>query len=599
MHSVRATMTLLMDQVSQIRDQVDIVALISEYVSLKKAGRNFKSPCPFHTEKSPSFVVSPERQIWHCFGCGKGGDCYTFLMEYEHLEFPEALRALAKRTGIELKQSEFESSTSSKKETIYHLNKLAAEFYHFILMNHKAGEKARAYLKERNVSEKVLKSFLIGYAPSGAALTTYLQQKKKVVKDDLLDSGLVTDRGYQIKDFFWDRIMFPLFDHRDNIVGFSGRILTADANGPKYINTRETLVYHKGDMFFGLNMTKEAIKKENQALLVEGEFDVLSCFQNGVANVVAVKGTALTERQVALLGRFAQKITVCFDGDRAGQEAIKRSLPIIEKKGLNTTVVVIPGGKDPDEAIKNDVTAFKIAAKNDIGIYDYLLSSALKNNDKNSLDGKKKISEELLPIISSIQNEIIKEHYLKKISQELDTTYEGILREIERMQKKEVPRVEESVVPRTKTSPIESREEYLLSLIIQAEVPKVALEKAVSIFSEALGKERAYQKILHQLLSYFETTQEFNGQHFAKILPLELASAYDKSLLFPLPSTLTPESRMKEVVKIATHLKEMYLKERIKQLTDDIKKKEAEGGTEEEVNILKDRFSKTVALLQK
>jgi DNA primase len=420
-----------MDQVSQIRDQVDIVALIGEYITLKKAGRNFKSPCPFHNEKSPSFVVSPERQIWHCFGCGKGGDCYTFLMEYEHLEFPEALRALAKRTGIELQQSEFESSTSSKKESIYHLNKLAAEFYHFILMNHKAGEKAREYLKERNVSEKVLKSFLIGYAPSGAALSSYLLQKKKVNKEDLIESGLVTDRGYQVRDFFWDRIMFPLFDHRDNIMGFSGRILTAESTGPKYINTRETLVYHKGDMFFGLNMTKEAIKKENQALLVEGEFDVLSCFQNGVPNVVAVKGTALTERQVALLGRFAQKITVCFDGDRAGQEAIKRSLPIIEKKGLNTTVVVIPGGKDPDESIKNDPTAFKIAVKNDIGIYDYLLSSTLKNYDKASLEGKQKISEDLLPLFSSIQNEIIKEHYLKKVSTELDTTYERILLELE------------------------------------------------------------------------------------------------------------------------------------------------------------------------
>jgi DNA primase len=589
-----------MDQVSQIRDQVDIVALIGEYITLKKAGRNFKSPCPFHNEKSPSFVVSPERQIWHCFGCGKGGDCYTFLMEYEHLEFPEALRALAKRTGIELQQSEFESSTSSKKESIYHLNKLAAEFYHFILMNHKAGEKAREYLKERNVSEKVLKSFLIGYAPSGAALSSYLLQKKKVNKEDLIESGLVTDRGYQVRDFFWDRIMFPLFDHRDNIMGFSGRILTAESTGPKYINTRETLVYHKGDMFFGLNMTKEAIKKENQALLVEGEFDVLSCFQNGVPNVVAVKGTALTERQVALLGRFAQKITVCFDGDRAGQEAIKRSLPIIEKKGLNTTVVVIPGGKDPDESIKNDPTAFKIAVKNDIGIYDYLLSSTLKNYDKASLEGKQKISEDLLPLFSSIQNEIIKEHYLKKVSTELDTTYESILRELERMQKRETPRVEESIIPAMKVSPIESREEYLLSLIIQAEVPKIALEKAVSIMSEALGKERAYQKILHHLLTYFETTEAFNSQHFGNSLPTELATAYDKSLLFPLSSSINTESRMKEVVKIATHLKEMYLKERIKFLTEEIRLKEAEDGVnEEEVNLLKDRFSKTIALLHK
>ncbi|GIW61202.1 MAG: hypothetical protein KatS3mg089_0054 [Patescibacteria group bacterium] len=344
-----------MDQVNQIRDKIDLVSFIQETVPLKKAGKNFKGLCPFHNEKTPSFMVSPEKQVWHCFGCNAGGDIYTFLMQYERIDFPEALRILAKRAGIELIQTNYDSGLSSKKERLYSLNSLAAEYYHYLLTKHAVGEKARLYLKERGLNEKIIETFQLGFAPSiGNGLSRYLLEKKKYEKEELIDAGLAFNRGRDVVDFFRGRIMFPLIDHRDNVVGFSGRILDNTKSTSKYINTRETLVYHKGEHFYGLNVTKEFIRKTGQAILVEGEFDVISSFQEGITNVVAVKGTALTQQQINLIGRYAQKISICFDKDAAGQEAIRRSLPLIESKGLRVTVVVIQDGKDPDEAVRKN-----------------------------------------------------------------------------------------------------------------------------------------------------------------------------------------------------------------------------------------------------
>lgn len=590
-------MVATMDQVTQVRERTDIVSLIAEYITLKQAGRNYKALCPFHGEKSPSFVVSPERQIWHCFGCNKGGDCFTFLMEYDRMEFPEALRVLAKKAGVELVQSHFDTATSSKKEQLYKLNTVAAEFYHYILTKHRAGKKAREYLQERGVSDKLLTTFRLGYAPGiGNALVNYLLQKKKYKQEELVDAGLAVARGRDLVDFFRGRIIFPLIDHRDNILGFSGRVLDAAAVQAKYINTKDTLAYHKRDHFFGLNITKEAIKKENQALLVEGEFDVLSCFQHGISNVVAVKGTALTDRQVALLSRYAQKVTICFDGDPAGKDAIKRSLPIIEKKGLMTTVVVIGGAKDPDEALKTNEGEFKKAVKHDIGIYDYLLSQAITTYDPTTPEGKKRIADELLLIFASIENEIVKEHYLRMLSRALDTSYESIIREIGRHEKKDVMRVEQMIKKDKKTRE-ELLEEYLVALILQSESPKIASETTLGYLSKALGKERAYQKILSQMMNYFTEHDRFDSKLFGDGLSKELLPAYDTCLLFPLPSFDNPEKQMQEIQKIAAQLRELYVKQRMKALAQAIDKNEKEAN-EEAVQRLRNEYSTLVSLLK-
>jgi DNA primase len=586
-----------MDQVAQVREKIDLVTIISEYIPLKKMGNNFKANCPFHNEKTPSFVVSPERQIWHCFGCAKGGDAFTFLMEYEHVEFSESLRILAKRAGIQLTYSAIDTGITSKKEKIYEINRLASEYYHYVLTKHSAGKKALEYVTKRIKNDSVLSTFLIGFAPRGNGLCNYLLKKKGYKKDELIDAGLATIRGNSMSDFFSHRIIFPLFDHRDNVIGFAGRILDdGQSFGPKYMNTRDTLAYHKGETFFGIQVTKEHIKKENQAILVEGEFDVISCFTVGISNVLAIKGTALTATQAQLLSRFVQKVTICFDGDAAGKEAIKRSLSVLEAKGLTTTVIVIPNGKDPDEAIKNDEYAFKKAVKNDINIYDYLLDEALRSNDKNSSIGKKRITDELLPVYAGIGNEIVKEHYLKKLSNEVDTSYESITREIEK--RKTVSVVSKKVTnAKAKKSREEILEEYLLSLIVQSKRPKRMLQKSIKILSGVMSKERAYQKILYHLLDHFEKSDTFDGIAFSNTLPSELLPAFNTSSLFPLPQFQSEDKYELDIVRVANELKEHYVRSKIKVLAEKMKEKEKDGKIQE-LEELQSEYTKLISQLQ-
>src|SRR6185369_14818355 len=585
-----------MDQVAQIREKIDIVSFISEFITVKKAGRNFKANCPFHGEKTPSFVISPERQIWHCFGCGKGGDVYTFLMEYEKLEFAEALRTLAKRTGIELISQRATSGITSRKEVLYEVNSFAKEFYHYVLTKLPAGKKAREYLQNRGVTQKVIETFKIGFAPtSDYALVNYLMKKKKYTKEDVLEAGLAFIGRSGLVDFFRGRLMFPLIDHRDNVVGFAGRVLEGEVSS-KYINTRETLIYHKGEHVFGLNVTKDAIRREKQVILVEGEFDVLSCFEHGIGNVVAVKGTALTEMQVNLLARFAQKVTFCFDGDKAGQEAIKRSLLIVEKKGLSPTVIVPPKGLDPDDALKQAQGEFKKAVKEDIAVYDYLLTKLVSDNDVATAEGKKAIVSEFLSFISAVQNEVVKEHYLRKLSSEVDTSYESIAKELNRLSQKNlaVPQPEAVKVKRPRE---EMLEEYLLALIVQSDKPKVALEKAVAIVSDAQSRERAYQKILSHLLAHFQKSEYFDSKHFGDGLPPELVTNYDTSLLFPLPPFESQEQLLAEVGKTASHLRKFYLQKKMHDLAGEIKKRENDED-DESLESLRKEYSQLTSQLE-
>lgn len=584
-----------MDQVAQIREKTDIVTLISEYLPLKKLGRNFTTNCPFHNEKTPSFVVSPERQIWHCFGCSKGGDAFTFLMEYENLEFPESLRLLAKRSGIELEQYAASSKTASKKEEIYKINKLAAEFYHYILMQHPVGKKALRYLlEERKINEAVIKTFQIGFAPkNGNALVSYLLTKKKYKPEDVIDAGLLSQRGGRLGDFFVNRLMFPLSDHRDNVVGFSGRVLEEGfTQMGKYINTRETMVYHKSDVFFGLNIAKDAIKKENNALVMEGEFDVISSFQEGFTNAVAIKGTALTEQQVALLARFSPKISLCFDQDSAGQQALIRSIPSIEKKGLSAVVVVAPEGKDPDEAIKTNAYGYKQAVKHAVGVYDYIIEETVKKYGTES-EGKKRVSDIVLPLLQNIENEIIKEHYIRLLAQALDTSAESIQKQLDKTLVKEMPKdvAQKEIAKKTRD---EILEEYLLSLIVQSGSPKEAVKVAVAVLQTFMPKERAYQKILDHAIQHATSFEHFDSKQFTDGLPDELLKTYDTCFLYPLPKFLDEKSYLKEVEKTAESLKTEYVRAQMRVLSEKIKVKK-EGSLEEddkELTRLSEEFSK-------
>ena len=574
-----------MDEVAQIRERIDIVSFISEYIPLKKMGRNFKAICPFHSEKTPSFIVSPERQIWHCFGgCGKGGDAYTFVMEYENLEFIEALRILAKRTGIPLRESNFQIGLSSKKEKIYQLNKIALDFYNYVLTKHTAGKKALSYLThERRLDIRLIETFSLGFSPKdGVSLSNYLINKKKYKKEDLVEAGLAFYRGPAegsrqrgVADFFRGRVMFPLFDHRGNVVGFSGRNIEEPppsmGYGGKYINTRDTLVYHKGSMFFGLNTAKEDIKKSDKAIIVEGELDVIACFSQGIRNAIAVKGTALTENQVALIARFTNNICLCFDADEAGYEATTRSLPVLEKKGINITTCIFEDAKDADEAIRKDAISFKKSIKKDIPIYDCILSKTFSSFEKDRVYGKRKISEILLPIFTQISNEIVKEHYLKKLSLDLDVSLDALNKEVEKIEKKEIVKEENVEVRKDKRNRRSMLEDYLLALIIQNENTQKVLENCLRILKDYKFEIVSYERIIDSLINYFKGNTLFDVRIFLKVLPKELASSFDTSYLFPLPKFDDSKMYLWETEKVARELRTLFLKNKIREISLNLK----------------------------
>lgn len=572
-----------MDQASQVREKIDIVSLISEFVPLKKMGRNFTTTCPFHNENSPSFVVSPERQIWHCFGCGKGGDAFSFLMEYENIEFVEALKTLAKKAGITLKTTG-SAFSSSKKEAIYSLNKIASEYYNFVLTKHKVGERALDYLiSKRGLNEKLINTFNIGFSPNGGDdLSKYLMNKKKIGAGDLVEAGLSIQKGNRTIDFFRGRIMFPLIDHRDNIVGFSGRNIADDDFGPKYINTRDTLVYHKGSMFFGLNMAKDTIKKEGFTIVVEGEFDVISAFKEGFANTVALKGTALTENQALLLSRFAPRVALCLDQDSAGMNAMTRSLPTLEKRSLSISVIDLKE-KDPDEAIKSDPIEFKKAVKDQVEVYDFLINKLTTENDVNTANGKKTITDELLPLFGSISNEIIKEHYIKKLSEKINVSYDAILKQIE---KKEFKTEEKVVVKAQKQNRREVLEEYLLALIIQSISPGEMMIKAKDVLNEYRFEIPAVGKIFAEIISVIHA-KEFDIKSVSKNISSELMPVFDKCFLMPLPKFEDSIKYEEEVIRVSKDIKIFYLKEKIKEISRDLKTK----NSDEEVEKMKEEIS--------
>lgn len=554
-----------MDDVEKVKAKIDIVELVESYIPLKKAGRNFKSPCPFHNEKSPSFVVSPDRQIWHCFGCQKGGDIFTFVEEYEHTTFSDALKFLAGKAGIKLTTSEARTEIDRKRDLIYTLNSLSAQYYEYVLFEHKVGVQARKYLLEdRKQPEALLKTFGMGYAPSsGNSLVNFLL-KKNYKPQELVDAGLAFSQGGRTVDFFRHRIMFPITDPRGNIIAFSGRSLDSEQM-PKYVNTKETLLYKKGETVFGLHLARDAIKKEGSVIIMEGEFDVISAHREGIGNVVAVKGTALTPEQIELLRRYAQKLVFCFDTDPAGTSAQRRSIQLIENARIVATVIVLPTGKDPDELLASDPIAFKQAVKKDVHIYDFIIDSAVTQFDPATVDGKRDIMEKTIPFLSAIENEVIKEHYMKKLAASLDTSIESITRQILKAQKIK-PKV--SLASPSKLSKEETLPQYLLSLLLSSKNILEDVRTADSILDSVPMTHAAYEKLFQLLKVYLESGNTLL-QDFVKTLPSELLSSYDTAYIAPL-NEYNEKELANEIKKAATEQKRIAVKKRLSQIMEEM-----------------------------
>lgn len=411
-----------MDQVQEIKQKIDIVELISAYTPLKKAGRNYKGLCPFHGEKTPSFMVNPELQIFKCFGCQVGGDAFTFLQKIEGMDFYESLQTLAKKAGVEL-VSYKPSQAEESKERLIRANSLACEYYHYLLNSHKLGKKALEYLQNRKITSRSIETFKLGYAPEGwDYLTRFLTDKKKFDLSDLQAAGLVI-KNY---DRFRNRVMFPLNNARGQTVGFAGRVLpvpfakASEDQGGKYVNTSETEIYHKSELLYGLDITRGEIKKAGFAVVVEGEIDCIASYQAGIKNVVAIKGSALTVRQVEMIRRLCETVILALDSDKAGDAAARRGIEIADKAGLNIKVVTsLSGAKDPGEYAIEDPKGWEKAVKEAIPIYDFYIRSAVERYGLEA-SGKRKISQELMPVISNIEDGIVRAHYIKLLAKTLE-----------------------------------------------------------------------------------------------------------------------------------------------------------------------------------
>ncbi|MFH1752993.1 MAG: DNA primase [Candidatus Omnitrophota bacterium] len=417
--------------IDQVRDRTDIVDVISRYIPLKKAGRNFKAPCPFHHEKTPSFMVSSVKQIYHCFGCGAGGNVFNFLMKYERLEFPEAVRELAKKAGIVIPEATAaDRQRSSQGEILHAVNEASVKFFRDNLLSSRAGTAAREYLAKRKIDAGTVDLFKLGYAPK--SWTGLLEHLKAEGFDEQVaeKSGLVI-RGRENKlfDRFRDRIIFPICDVKGRIRGFGSRVM--DNREPKYMNSPETFIYNKGSHLYGLNLSWEEIRDKDKAVIVEGYLDLMTPYQKGIKNLVASLGTALTVDQIRLLKRYANHIIVLFDADKAGEIATVRSLDLLVEEDFKVEVAQLSKGSDPDSFVnKFGPEAFTKALDDALDLFDYKLNLLSAKYDIKTLEGKAKVAGEMLPLISRIKNTIVQSGYMKRLSETLSVAESDLKSEL-------------------------------------------------------------------------------------------------------------------------------------------------------------------------
>ncbi len=427
------------EKIADIKNAADIVDIVSEAVLLKKQGRNYIGLCPFHSEKTPSFTVSPDKQIFYCFGCGNGGNVFSFLMEQEGLSFPEAARMLARRYGIEIPTQQMtpeQKKRGSERESIIAVNREAMGFYCQTLHSHAAGDRGMAYLKKRGMTKETINDFNIGYAPKGWETLVNFFSKKGVSLPLVEKSGLIVPRkgrnGYY--DRFRDRIIFPIFNMSKQVIGFGGR--AADDSLPKYLNSPETPVYHKSRSLYGLYEARKKCRESDAIHIVEGYFDFLALFQNGIPNVAATLGTALTSEHIRLIRGYATKIILVYDSDEAGIKAALRSIGFFMKESVNARIMVLPSGYDPDSYIMEfGPESFADAASKALGIVPFLIDTAIKNHGL-SIEGKIRIISDLIEPLAAIEDRIARSLYIKDLAETIDIGETAILEKVREYTKK-------------------------------------------------------------------------------------------------------------------------------------------------------------------
>lgn len=496
--------------IDEIRNSNDIVDIISQYVILKRSGRNFFGLCPFHKEKTPSFSVSPDKQIFHCFGCGAGGNVIHFISKIENVDFKESLEILADRVGIKLPtlENNVDSKRLELKEKVYEINKLVATYYHETLYKPQA-KPAQEYVKKRKLDNKALKEFCIGYAENANVLYKLLKEKG-FTEEEILASDLVIKKGNNYVDRFKNRLIFPIQDIRNRFIAFGGRVL--DNSLPKYINSPENIVYSKARNLYGLNVAKNS--KTRKLIIVEGYMDTVSLHQRGIDNVVASCGTALTEAQGRLLRKYAEKVIISYDSDTAGQTATFRGLEILNNLGCDIRILQMEGAKDPDEyVIKYGNGRFNDLVENAISLVEFKIKVLKKGLNIENTNDKIKFMNEIAKILGGVDNKIEQEIYIDKISSDYNISKEAIYAQINKNEYSnnkgskilESSNIRKPIIKKqeTKINPeLEKRENIIISLLLDG--GEIVYNKVKDIINPNDFKSETNQKIMRKLYEEFE-----------------------------------------------------------------------------------------------
>lgn len=584
--------------IEEIKNSNDIVDVISQYVNLKRSGRNFFGLCPFHKEKSPSFSVSPDKQIFHCFGCGAGGNVIHFISKIENADFKEAIGILANRAGIELPtlNNYEDNKTALLKSKVYEINQIAAEFYHQNLYK-PTSKIGQEYIKKRKLDNRTLKSFLIGYSGNFDELYRILKQKG-FTEEEILASSLVnkTDDGKYI-DRFRKRVMFPIQDTRNKVIAFGGRV--TDDSKPKYINSPENIVYSKGRHLFGLNVAKRGELKN--IIIVEGYMDAISLYQRGITNVVASLGTALTEAQGRLLRRYSERVTIGYDSDGAGQAATLRGLEILQNIGCDVRILQISGAKDPDEyVIKYGPERFLKCVEQAISLVEFKVKMLKQSLNLDNINDKIKFLNQIAKILSNVTNSIERELYVEKIANEYNVSKEAIYGEVNKLiyakntgektlekpiVKKEIKKEKQEI-----DSSTTKRENLIIYLLIN--YPQESYKKIKSVISENNMKLEENQKILKKM---YEEIEKGN-------INIDILNYFEEqNIIDHISGIMSYDFEISDLNKCIEDVVNTYEKDKLinrrQEILDIIKN--GQGFSEEELNNLEDELSNIVIKLKK
>jgi len=562
--------------IDEIKSRLDIVEVIGSYIKLKKAGANYRTLCPFHSEKNPSFFVSPARQIWHCFGCNSGGDIFKFIMQIEGVEFGDALRMLAQKAGVELKPIKKEILT--ERQRLYEICELATKFFEKQLEGSSKGKEVIEYLRARGIGEESIKKWRLGWAPdTWSGLTDFLVSRG-YKNEEVEKTGLsIKNEQGSFYDRFRGRIIFPIFDLNSQVIGFGGRIFEKE-EGPKYVNTPNTLLYDKSKVLYGLDKAKLEIRKKNFSILVEGYTDTILAHQVGMENTISSSGTALTPYQLAILKRYSDNLYLAFDMDIAGDFATKRGVDLAQLRGFNLKIINLPKEKDPADIISKNPKEFEKLINNSLSILDFYFQNAFSKFDKKTPEGKKEISKILLPVIKRIPNKIEQSFWISQLAKKLEVEEKNVEEELRKIKiEEETYGLEEEEVgyPPKWVLPQKSRkellEERLLTLILKKPENLNLIEDALEGYSLFHLSQKG-----EEILSNLKKDLNFSPQNLSQ----EAGNYFDYLGLKSEIEEIEESEILPEIKLCLREIQSLEVKNKLNDISKEIKKAEEEKDLE-------------------